>query len=305
MRVLISDPLDPQAVEKLKGAALEVDIKTGMSPEELERVIPDYNAIIVRSATKVKASVIEAGKNLKLIARGGVGLDNIDVEAARARGITVLNTPGASARSVAELAVGLMFAVLRKISWADAALKRGRWEKKRCQGQELGGKTLGVVGTGSIGREVIRMAKGLGMEVMATKRDLSQVPPELEELGVPLIPLDDLLRQADIVTLHLPATDDTKNLFDASTIAKMKKGAVLINCARGGIVDEAALAEALEKGHLSGAGVDVFAEEPPPEDNPLLKFENVVLMPHAGASTDEGQFRVGLEVAEKVIEALK
>ncbi|MFQ6112275.1 MAG: hydroxyacid dehydrogenase [Nitrospinota bacterium] len=292
-------------MEKLKGAALEVDIKTGMSPEELERVIPDYNAIIVRSATKVKASVIEAGKNLKLIARGGVGLDNIDVEAARARGITVLNTPGASARSVAELAVGLMFAVLRKISWADAALKRGRWEKKRCQGQELGGKTLGVVGTGSIGREVIRMAKGLGMEVMATKRDLSQVPPELEELGVPLIPLDDLLRQADIVTLHLPATDDTKNLFDASTIAKMKKGAVLINCARGGIVDEAALAEALEKGHLSGAGVDVFAEEPPPEDNPLLKFENVVLMPHAGASTDEGQFRVGLEVAEKVIEALK
>ncbi len=304
MRVLISDPLNPQAVERLKEAGLEVDIKTGLSPEELVKVIPDYHAIIVRSATKVRAQVIEAGKNLRVIARGGVGLDNIDVEAARARGITVLNTPAASTRSVAELTIGLMFAVLRKIPWADAALKKGRWEKKACQGQELGGKTLGVVGAGNIGREVIRMAKALGMKPIAN--DIVEDREYASREGFRYVSLDELLREADIVTIHLPAGEGTECLFNASTIAKMKKGAVLINCSRGGIVDEAALGEALEKGHLSGAGVDVFAEEPPrAEDNPLLKLENVVLTPHVGASTDEGQFRVGFEVVDKLVEALK
>jgi len=303
-KVLVADKIAPEGVEKLKQAGHEVDVKTGMSESDLLNTIPPYEAIIVRSATKVTRPVIEAGNNLKVIARGGVGLDNIDCDAANEKKIAVVNTPKAPSLSVAELAIGLMFATSRKIAMADAALKSGKWLKKECMGCELAGKTLGIVGVGSIGQALTRIAKAIGMEIIATEKYPSAIPREIMELGLELVPLDELIAKADYISLHLPKTEDSVGLFGEEQFKKMKDGVIFINCARGGIVDENALAQAIKSGKVAAAAVDVFDKEPPDEDNPLLGLENVILTPHIGASAVEGQFRVGIEVADKVIEAL-
>ena len=303
-KILVADSIAKEAIKKLQDAGHEVDVKTGLSEDELITTIPPYNAIIVRSIPKVTRPIIEAGNNLKVIARGGIGLDNIDCAAASEKGITVVNTPAASSQSVAELAIGLMFAASRKIARANAALKSGQWLKKECMGCELAGKTLGIVGVGGIGQAVARIARVLGMEVIATKRDLNTVPAVLKELGVPVVPFDELLARADYISLHLPKTAESTMLICEPQFNRMKDGVIFINCARGGIVDEDALAQAVKSGKVAAAAVDVFAKEPPEEDNPLLGLENVILTPHIGASSVEGQFRVGMEVADKVIQAL-
>ncbi|MFC1903549.1 hydroxyacid dehydrogenase [Chloroflexota bacterium] len=304
-KVLVADHIAKEAIRKLQSAGHEVvEIKDDLTEKELINTILPYDAIIVRGIPEVTRSIIEAGRNLKIIARGGIGLDNIDCNAAEEKGITVVNTPGASCLSVAELAIGLMFTASRKITRADAALKKGQWIKKECLGCELAGKTLGIVGAGGIGQALARIAGVLGMEVIATKRDLSTVPPALKELGVPVVPLDELLSRADYISLHLPKTAESTMLIGEPQFNKMKDGVIFINCARGGIVDEAALAQAVRCGKVAAAAVDVFAKEPLDRDNPLLGLENVILTPHIGASSVEGQFRVGMEVADKVIRAL-
>lgn len=304
-RVLIADSIATVAIEKLQNAGHEVTVKTGMPEDELENIISPYDAIIVRGTTKVTRSIIKAGNNLKVIARGGIGLDNIDCNAAEEKGIVVCNTPEASSRSVAELAIGLMFATSRKITIADAALKRGQWSKKECMGCELAGKTLGIIGIGSIGQTLARIAKVLGMEVIATKRDLSSIPTAIKELGVPVVSLDVLLSQSDYISMHLPKTAESTMLIGEKQFKKMKDGVIFINCARGGIVDENALAQVIKSGKIAAAAVDVFSKEPLDNNNPLIDLENIILTPHIGASSVEGQFRVGIEVAEKVIQALK
>ena len=304
MKVLICDPLAPEAVDRLKSGSVitEVDTKTGQSPEELAKNIAGYNAIIVRSATKVTAEVIEAATDLKVIARGGIGLDNIDLEAAKAKGITVVNTPAASTVSVAELAFAHMLAASRGLQRADASIKSGKWEKKAFKGHELYQKTLGVVGFGRIGQALAERAKAFEMKIIYY--DIVRPPKEVEErIGAAYHELDDLVSKADYITLHLPKTPETTNLLDKPQFEKIKKGAVIVNCARGGIVNEEAIEAALEEGRVGHYGTDVFGKEPPGE-SPLLKLDNVSATPHIGAQTFEGQFRVGIEVADRVIEEL-
>ncbi len=300
MKVLISDPLPEDGVKLLREKGVEVTVKTGMEKEELLQEIKAYDAIIVRSATKVRKDVIDAAENLKLVVRGGVGIDNIDVEYAKTKNITVLNTPGASTVSVAELTIGMMIAVSRKIAEATISMKGGKWEKKKFKGIELNGKTLGLIGSGRIGSAVAERAKAFGMKVIAYDPYVDD--KILRDSGIePVKDLNDLLGSSDIISLHIPKTDETVNIINAETINKMKDGAILINCARGGTVDETALYNALKEGKLYGAGLDVYSSEPP-EKSPLFELDNVVLTPHIGASTKEGQSRVSIEAAEKVIE---
>ena len=296
MKVLVCDPLDPRAVERIRGAGLEVVEKVGMSPEELAAELKKgYEIIVVRSATKVRRPAIEAAVGLRLIVRAGVGLDNIDVEAAQERGIEVRNTPKASSISVAELALAHMLALARSLPQATQSMREGRWEKKAFKGVELYGKTLGVVGIGRIGREVAKRGLCFGMRVIAYDKFLTESPlPE-----VPLVPLDELLRESDFITLHIPP-DPAGPVIGKDEIGMMKDGAYIVNCARGGVVDEEALLEALDSGKLAGAGLDVFAEEPPTNQR-LLTHPKVTLTPHIGAQTREAQARVGEEVAEIVI----
>ncbi len=300
MKVLVCDPLDEKAVEKMKSAGVTVDVKTEMKPDELIKTIPGYDACVVRSATKITKDVIEAAKSsLKLIVRGGVGVDNIDVEAAKAAGMEVKNTPAASSASVAELALAHIFALYRYIPRATYGIKNGKWEKKDLKGKELSGKTISIIGYGRIGSELAKRAHALGMNVQVFQH-VTEIKPPFPEMKV-LKDLGEAVSTADIVCLHMPKTEKTKNLFDKNLIAKMKKGALLINCARGGIIDEAALAEALKSGHLFGAGLDVYADEPVKPGNPLLELDNVSLTPHIGALTAEAQKRVGGEVADIIV----
>jgi len=301
MKVLVSDPIAEEGVQKLREAGFAVDERPGLPPEELLQIIADYDGLIVRSATKVTRQVIEHGVNLKAIGRAGIGLDNIDLEAARERGIKVLNTPGATSISVAELTIGHMLALARHIPQATASLKAGRWEKKKLMGTELYGKTLGIIGLGRIGREVAKRALALGMDLIAYDPYIKE--ESVRELGVKLLPLDDLLAHADYITIHVPLTPETHHLLGEREFAKMRDGVRIVNCARGGVVDEKALYQALVSGKVAGAALDVFEEEPP-KDNPLLQLENVIATPHLGASTVEGQRRAGVEIAEKMIEAL-
>ncbi len=305
LSVLVSDAIAETGVERMRAAGLVVDVRTGLKPDALAGVIAGYDAWIVRSATRATKDLIEKGTRLKVIARAGVGLDNVDAEAAKARGIRVLNTPGATAVSVAEHAIGLMFALSRHLAAADRTLRAGLWEKKRFEGRELSGKTLGLVGLGRIGQEAAKRAIALGMRVLANRSRVTKPSDDLSALGVRVVPLEELLPASDIVSLHCPLTDTTRNLINAATLRLMKKGALLVDCARGGVVDEAALGEALKSGHLGGAALDVFLEEPVKGVHPLAAFENVILTPHLGASTAEGQARAGEEVAELVIEALQ
>ncbi|MBI3096993.1 MAG: hydroxyacid dehydrogenase [Planctomycetes bacterium] len=301
MNVLVADPLDPVAVEEIRAAGLSVTVKTGLAKEALVKALDGIDILVVRSATKVTADVLKAAGSLRLVIRGGVGLDNIDVEAAQARGVTVWNTPEAGTHSVAEHALALMFAVARRLGQAHLSMKAGRWEKSKLEGVELKGKTLGLIGVGRIGSEVARIALAIGMRVIAHRRDATQARPELAGMGIPIVSFEALLRESDVISLHVPLTDVTRHMIDSATIAQMKDGVILINCARGGVVDEAALAAAIRSGKVSGAGVDVFEKEPPTPNHPLRDLDAVVLTPHLGASAVEGQARIGREVAGKVI----
>ena len=298
MKILICDKTEMEAVERMRAAGLTVDTNFEITPEELTTVLPAYDGCVVRGRTKIRQPLIDLCPGLKVIVRGGVGLDNIDADYARSKGITVMNTPKASSASVAELAIGLMFMLARSLYKATATMKAEKWEKKAFEGDELGGKTLGLIGIGNIGREVAKRANALGMTVIAYD------PYVKEAEGVRLVQLDELLAKSDYISLHLPKTKESANMIGKAQFEKMKAGVRLVNCARGGIVDEAALYEALVSGKVAGAALDVFAEEPP-IDYRLLKLANVIGSPHIGAATHEAQGRVGAEVAEKLIEFSK
>jgi len=297
MKVLICDPIANEGVEMMCRAGIEVDVKTGLAPEELERAIGDYDVIVVRSATKVRKPTIEAARNLKLIIRGGVGLDNIDVEYAQARGIEVMNTPAASTNAVAELTVGYLLALARRLPQATASLRAGKWEKKKFSGSEIIGKTLGLIGYGRIGWLVAKKALALGMEIIAYDPYVTD-PKGLE---MEFVSLEELLNRADYISLHLLLTEETRNLIDKPQFEMMKDGMCIINCARGGTINEDALYEAIRSGKVKGAALDVYAEEPA-KNNKLFELDAVIGSPHIGAETVEAQHRVSVEVAEKVIE---
>ncbi|AJC71670.1 2-hydroxyacid dehydrogenase [Thermococcus guaymasensis DSM 11113] len=303
MKVLVAAPLHEKAIEVLKNAGFEIVYEEYPDENRLLELVGDVDAIIVRSKPKVTRKVIEAAPKLKVIGRAGVGLDNIDLEAAKERGIKVVNSPGASSRSVAELAVGLMFAVARKIAFADRKMREGVWAKKQCMGIELEGKTVGVIGFGRIGYEVAKIAKALGMNVLLY--DPYPNEERAKEVGGKFVSLEELLKESDIVTLHVPLLDATRHLINEERLKLMKPTAILINAARGAVVDTEALVKALKEGWIAGAGLDVFEEEPLPADHPLTKLDNVVLTPHIGASTEEAQMRAGVQVAEQIVEILK
>ncbi len=298
MKVLVCDKTEKECIEQMRAAGLTVDTNFEITPEDLMTVAPAYDALVVRSRTKVRQPLIDVCPNLKLIVRGGVGLDTIDVEHARAKGIEVRNTPLASSDSVAELAIGYMFMMARSLYKASETMKAEKWEKKAFNGDEIGGKTLGLVGIGNIGKATARRAVALGMTVVA-------YDPYVKEFAYgKLVSLDELLTTADYISLHLPKTKESADMIGAEQFAKMKDGVRIVNCARGGIINEEALYEALTNGKVAAAALDVFVEEPP-TDWKLLKLENVIGSPHIGAATKEGQGRVGAEVAQIVIEFAK
>jgi D-3-phosphoglycerate dehydrogenase len=301
MKVLVSDSLAQDGIDVLS-EELEVDVKTKLSEDELVDIIGDYDALVVRSGTKVTARVIEAAENLKVIGRAGVGVDNIDVEKATERGILVVNAPDGNSIAAAEHAIALMFAMARNVPKADASLSSGKWERKKFMGVETTGKTLGVVGMGRIGQHVARRARGLEMHVIAYDPYISS--DLAEKMGVETCELDELLTQADFVTIHVPKAPSTIGMIGEREMALMKPTARLINCARGGIVDEEALVKALDDGQLAGAALDVFTTEPPPSDSPLLGHPNLVVTPHLGASTKEAQVAVAYDVARQVVDIL-
>ncbi len=303
-KVLISDKLSEEAVRIFTDAGIEADFEPGLGkePERLAEIIGDYDGLAIRSATKATAELISRAENLKVIGRAGIGVDNIDISAASAKGIVVMNTPFGNSITTAEHAIAMMFAVARQIPAANASTHDGRWEKSAFMGSEITGKTLGVIGCGNIGSVVASRAIGLKMKVVAYDPFLST--GRAQELGVEKIEdVEDLLVRADFVTLHLPKTEKTAGLLNADRIARMKQGARLINCARGGLVDEAAVAEALTDGRLAGAAFDVFETEPAHE-NPLFGMPNVVVTPHLGAATTEAQENVALQVAEQMSDYL-
>ncbi len=298
MKILVCDKTEKEAIEQMRSAGLLVDVRDDITPEELPKVLPAYDGMVVRSRTKVRQPLIDVCPNLKVIVRGGVGLDTIDADYAKSKGITVMNTPMASSASVAELTIGYMFALARSMFQAASSTKAEKWEKKLFEGDEIGGKTLGLIGVGNIGKEVAKRAKALGMTVFAYDPYVKSVD------GVQMITLDELLAKADYISLHLPKTKESAGMIGKDQFGKMKKGVRIVNCARGGIIDENALYDALVSGQVAGAALDVYAEEPP-TDWKLLKLPNVIGSPHIGAATKEAQGRVGAEVAEKLIDFAK
>ncbi len=301
MRVLVADEISSTGIQMLRAEGYEVDVKTGMSEDELASVIGGYDVLVVRSATKATRKVIEASR-LRVIGRAGIGVDNIDVGAATERGILVMNAPSGNVVSTAELTIGLIFAAARRIAEADASMRRGEWKRKELKGAQVSGKTLGIIGLGRVGAEVAKRAAALGMTVIAFD---PLVSPEVGvKLHVRLVNLDRLLQDSDFVSIHTPLTQQTKDLIGKAELSKMRKGAVLINCARGGVVREDALHEALAAKAITCAAIDVYSKEPP-KDSPLLKLPNIILTPHLGASTSEAQEDVGAEIAEQIIAYLK
>jgi len=304
LKILIADSISQRGVDELsRDKALEVLIKTGLSEKELIEVIPTFSALIVRSQTRITTDILNAGVKLRVVGRAGVGVDNVDVETATRRGIVVLNAPGGNTVSTAEHAFSLLLAVARKIPHADANVRSKNWDKKNFQGVELYNKTLGVIGMGRIGSELSRRAIAFGMRVVAYDPYLSVT--RARSLQVELVDeLDDLLLSADFISLHTPLTGETRHILDAPRLRKTKRGVRIINCARGGLIDEVALAQALQDGHVAGAALDVFEIEPLPADSPLRGAPNVVLTPHLGASTIEAQESVGIEIAQSIRAAL-
>lgn len=301
IKILVSDKLSEKGVEILRAApGISVDVKTGMSEDELIGVIGQYNGLVIRSATTVTKKVLDAAQNLKVIGRAGIGVDNVDVEAASAKGVVVMNTPGGNITTTAEHAISMMMALSRQIPQATASVKGGKWEKKKFMGMELSAKTLGVVGIGRIGSIVVNRARGLQMKVVAYDPFISN--EAAEKLGVELVTLDELYARADVISVHTPMTPETKHMIGAEAFGKMKKGVRIINCARGGIIDEAALAAAINEGIVAGAALDVFEKEPPEADNPLLGLDNVIFTPHLGASTAEAQENVAIGIAEQFVD---
>jgi D-3-phosphoglycerate dehydrogenase len=303
-KVLVADPISARGVEELThDGDLDVLVQTKLPPPKLVEIIPDFSALIVRSETKVTAEVLNAGRKLRVVGRAGVGVDNVDVEAATRRGVLVLNAPGGNTVSTAEHAFSLLLCVARKIPQADASLRSQQWNRKEFQGVELYNKILGVIGMGRIGSELSRRAIAFGMRVIAYDPYLSAA--RARSLQVELVEeLDEVLASADFISLHTPLTSDTRHLFNAARIAKAKRGVRIINCARGGLIDEGALAEALKDRHVAAAALDVFETEPLPQDSALRSAPNLVLTPHLGASTAEAQESVGIEIAQAVRAAL-
>ncbi len=300
-KVLISDKMSDLAAEVFQRRGIEVDVKTGLSPEELCAIIGDYDGLAVRSSTKVRGPVFDAATNLKVVGRAGIGVDNVDMDAATAKGVVVMNTPFGNSITTAEHAIAMLMSLARDIPQANASTHAGKWEKSRFMGVEITGKVLGLVGCGNIGSVVADRAQGLKMRVIAFDPYLTE--DRATELGVEKVALDDLLARADFITLHTPLTDSTRYIIDADALAKTRKGVRLINCARGGLVDEAALKAALESGQVAGAAIDVFEEEPAKE-NALFGMEQVVATPHLGAATSEAQEKVAVQIAEQMSDYL-
>ena len=303
MKVLVSDKLSQKGVEIFeKAGGIEVDVKTKLSPQELKAIIGEYDGLVVRSATQVTAEIVEASGKLRIVGRAGSGLDNIDVKAASKKGIVVMNTPGGNTITTAEHALSMMLSISRKIPQATASMKTGKWEKNKFMGSEIYNKTLGVIGVGRVGSVVADRARGLKMNVIAYDPFLS--PEGAEKLGVELVRMDELLKRSDYITIHVPRTSDTVNLINKDRFSKMKDGVFLINCARGGIVNEKDLYDAIKGGKVAGAALDVFEKEPPDPDNPLLGLDEVICTPHLGASTEEAQENVALAIAQQMVDFL-
>ncbi len=302
MKVLVSDNLGEEGIQMFREAqGIEVDVKTGLKPDELKAIIGQYDGLAIRSATKVTADLIAAATNLKVVGRAGIGLDNVDIPAATNRGIVVMNTPTGNVVTTAEHAVAMMFALTRNIPAGTASLKQGRWEKKKLEGRELYKKTLGVIGYGKIGSIVADRARGLRMRVVIS--DPFVQPEKIEQDGYEALTLEELYKQADYISIHVPKLKNTVNLINKEAFELMKNGVMIINCARGGIINEADLHEAIVAGKVAGAALDVFETEPP-GDNPLLKLDQVICTPHLGASTKEAQTNVAVMVARQIIDYL-
>jgi D-3-phosphoglycerate dehydrogenase len=302
-RILVADPIAGDGVERLRAAG-EVDVATGLDPDALRERIADYDALVVRSETKVTAELLDAATRLRVVGRAGVGVDNIDIEAATQRGVLVLNAPTGNTIAAAEHAVAMLFAMVRNIPSADRSLRAGLWERSRFMGMELRDKTLGVLGLGKIGFEVARIAReGLQMRVIA--HDPLVTAERARQAGADLVDLATLLTESDVISVHVPLSDTTRGVIGAAELQRMKPGARLVNVARGGIIDEGALADAVRSGHIAGAAIDVFTTEPPPADHPLLQLAEVVVTPHLGASTREAQVNVAFDVADQIVEYLQ
>lgn len=303
MRILVSDPLSEEGLKILKETSeFQVDVKTDLKPQALKELIKDYDALIVRSATKVTKEIIGAADKLKVIGRAGVGLDNVDLDAATQKGIIVMNTPGGNTISTCEHTISMILALSRNIPQANASLKSGQWQRSKFMGIELCNKVLGIIGFGRIGSEVAKRLLSFGMRVLAYDPFLSR--EVAEGMGIEVVELRGLLERSDYISVHTPLTEETKHMLSAKEFALMKKGVRIINCARGGIIDEAALVDAINEGKVQAAAIDVFEKEPPSPDNQLLKLDNVITTPHLGASTEEAQVNVSIEVAEIVRDAL-
>jgi D-3-phosphoglycerate dehydrogenase len=300
-KVLISDKMDPRAAALFRERGIDVDERPGLSPDELKAIIGEYDGLAIRSATKVTKAILEAATSLKVVGRAGIGVDNVDIPAATARGVVVMNTPFGNSITTAEHAIALMFALARQLPEADASTQAGKWEKNRFMGVEVTGKTLGLIGCGNIGSIVATRALGLKMKVAAFDPFLT--PERAVELGVDKVELEELLRRADFITLHTPLTDQTRNILSRDNLAKTKKGVRIINCARGGLIDEAALKDALESGQVAGAALDVFESEPATA-SPLFGTPGFISTPHLGASTSEAQVNVAIQVAEQMSDFL-
>ena len=303
MKILVTDTLAPEGLEVFKNAeGFEVDVKVGLNPEELKKICAEYDGWVIRSGTRITAELIEAAKNLKVIGRAGVGYENIDADAATKRGIVVMNTPGGNNVTTGEHTIALLMALARHIPQAVASLKGGKWERNKFVGVEICNKTIGVIGLGNVGRIVAERAAGLRMKVMGY--DPFIVPENIALMGVEPGTLDEIFAKADFISVHVPLTPETQGLINNAAFEKMKPGVRIINCARGGIVDEHDLARAIQSGRVAGAALDVYVDEPPSADHPLLKLDKVITTPHLGASTDEAQLNVAIAVAEQMVEFL-
>lgn len=301
MRILVCDPIHDDGVRMLREAGFDVDLETSITGQELVGKVGNYDAIVIRSRTKVTREVFEASEKLKAVARAGVGLDNIDLEAAKEQGVEVLNSPEAPSNAVAELVLGLMLSLARRIPLADASMKRGEWIKRRLTGFELKGKTLGIIGFGRIGYALAKKARALDMKVVAYDVIIEKLMRFVEEAGAEPGSMETLLRESNFVTVHVPLLPQTRHMIGARELEAMKDGAYLINASRGGVIDEDALKEALESGKIAGAALDVFEVEPP-QDTSLIGMENMIAMPHIGSATVEAQAANSTIVAEKLID---